>query len=178
MTAETQHKDTMDMAAAMETYSKAAAPGPAHRMLEKMAGRWTTLTKQWMEPGKPPVESTGTSEQKMLFGGRYLHQEFSGDMMGTPFTGIGLTGYDNQKQRYVSTWIDSMSTAIFFFEGSGDPEERTITQVCRYEDPVRGPMKLRSVTRIVDDLTHQFEMYGTDKSDIEQKMMEITYLRK
>ena len=114
----------------------------------------------------------------MLFDGRYLYQEFHGDMMGTPFTGIGLTGFDNQKQRYVSTWIDSMSTGIFFFEGTGDPEERTITQVCRYEDPVKGPMKLRSVTRIVDDLTHVFEMYGTDKSDIEHKMMEITYLFK
>jgi hypothetical protein len=178
MTAETQQKDTMDKAAMMEVYCKAGAPGPAHAMLEKMAGRWTTLTKQWMEPGKPPVESTGTSEQKMLFDGRYLYQEFHGDMMGTPFAGIGLTGFDNQKQRYVSTWIDSMSTGIFFFEGTGDPEERTITQVCRYEDPVKGPMKLRSVTRIVDDLTHVFEMYGTDKSDIEHKMMEITYLFK
>ena len=57
-------------------------------------------------------------------------------------------------------------------------ETRSIAQVCRYEDPVRGPMKLRSVTRIMDDDTHLFEMYGTDKSDIEQKMMEITYTRK
>lgn len=178
MTAETQQKNTMDMAAVMEAYRKAGAPGPAHTLLEKMAGRWTTLMKQWMEPGKPPVESMGSSEQKMLFDGRYLYQEFNGDMMGTPFTGIGLTGFDNQRQKYVSTWIDSMSTSIYFFEGTGDPEERTITQVCRYEDPVRGPMKLRSITRIVDDLTHEFEMYGTDNSDIEQKMMEIIYLRK
>ena len=38
MTAETQQKDTMDKAAMMEVYCKAGAPGPAHAMLEKMAG--------------------------------------------------------------------------------------------------------------------------------------------
>jgi hypothetical protein len=178
MTTETQHKETQANAAEMDVYCKASAPGAAHELLAKMAGSWTTHTKSWMEPGKPPMESSGTSEQKMLFDGRYLQQEFFGDMMGTPFAGFGLCGYDNQKERYVSTWIDSMSTGIFYFEGSGDMENRTITQTCCYEDPVRGPMKLRSVTRIVDDKTHMFEMYGTDNSDIEQKMMEITYTRK
>jgi hypothetical protein len=40
-------------------------------------------------------------------------------------------------------------------------------------------MKLRSVTKIVDNNTNVFEMYGTDdKSGQEQKMMEITYTRK
>ena len=39
-------------------------------------------------------------------------------------------------------------------------------------------MKWRSVTRIVDDNTHMFEMYSTDKSGKEEKMMEITYTRK
>lgn len=178
MTTETQNREAQDMTAATDAYCKAAAPGAAHEMLAKMAGTWTTHTKSWMAPGKPPMESSGTSAQKMLFDGRYLQQEFFGDMMGTPFTGFGLCGYDNQKERFVSTWIDSMSTAIYYFEGSGDAEGGTITQVCRYEDPVRGPMKLRSVTRIVDDDTHLFEMYGTDSSDKEQKMMEITYTRK
>jgi hypothetical protein len=39
-------------------------------------------------------------------------------------------------------------------------------------------MKWRSVTRIVDDNTWVFEMYGTDKNGIEEKGMEITYIRK
>jgi hypothetical protein len=39
-------------------------------------------------------------------------------------------------------------------------------------------MKWRSVTRIVDNNTHVFEMYETDKKGEEVKMMEITYARK
>jgi Protein of unknown function (DUF1579) len=164
--------------AEMEAYHKLAIPGAPHRLLASMAGSWTTMTKSWMEPGKPPMESAGTCEQKMILGGRYLYQEFSGDMMGMPFTGIGITGYDNHKQRYVSTWMDSMSTGIYFFEGLSGADDKTITMECRADDPVRGPMKWRSVTKILDHNTHRFKMYGTDKSDKEQKMMEITYSRK
>ncbi|RPJ02008.1 MAG: DUF1579 domain-containing protein, partial [Deltaproteobacteria bacterium] len=42
----------------------------------------------------------------------------------------------------------------------------------------KGPMRWRSVTTIVDDNTHVFEMYSTDKSGREEKMMEIAYTRK
>ena len=114
----------------------------------------------------------------MILGGRFLQQEFTGEMMGSAFTGIGVTGYDNHTKKYVSTWIDSMGTAILFFEGTASADGKTITQESRYDDPVKGSMIWRSVTKIVDDNTHLFEMYATDKRGKEEKMMEITYTRK
>src|SRR5512143_1691169 len=102
-------KKTMDMQAMMEIYQELATPGAPHQLLARMAGSWNVRSSCAMEPGKPPMESTGTSEQKMILGGRFLQQEFSGEMMGSPFTGIGVTGYDNHIKKYVSTWIDSMS---------------------------------------------------------------------
>ena len=99
-------------------------------------------------------------------------------MRVSPFTGIGVTGYDNHTKKYVSTWMDSMGTGIFFFEGTASADGKTITQEARYDDPLKGPMKWRSVTKIVDDNTLVFEMYGTDKRGREEKMMEITYTRK
>jgi hypothetical protein len=167
-----------DFQTAMEVYQKLATPGVPHKVLASMAGTWNAKMKCWMEPDKPPMKSTGTSETKMIFGGRFLHMDFAGDMMGSPFSGLGLTGYDNHTKKYMSTWIDSMGTVILFFEGTGSADGKTITQECRYDDPIKGPMKWRSVTRIVDDNTHLFEMYGTDKSGKEEKMMEITYTRK
>ena len=178
MATETKQKGKMGTQETMEVYQKIATPGAPHKLLSNMAGSWRTRTKMWMEPGKPPMESEGSSKQTMLLGGRYLQQEFTGDMMGALFTGIGVQGYDNNTQKYVSTWMDSMSTAIFFFEGTADAEGRTITQYCRYDDPIKGPVRWRSVTKIVNDDTHLFEMYVTDKSDKEEKMMEITYTRK
>jgi Protein of unknown function (DUF1579) len=178
MAAETKQKNAMDKQAMMEVYHKLAKPGAPHKLLASMAGSWRTRTKAWMEPSQPPMETAGTCDQKMMLGGRYLCQEFAGDMMGTPFNGIGFMGYDNHKQRYVSTWMDSMSTGIFFFEGTADAGGRSITQTCVVDDPVRGLLKWRTVTKIVDENTHLFEMFSTDKSDKEEKMMEITYTRK
>jgi Protein of unknown function (DUF1579) len=167
--------DTQEM---MEVYKKLGTPGSPHKMLGRMAGSWIAKIKSWMEPNKPPMESTGTSEQKMLLGGRFLQQEFTGDMMGSPFSGIGVAGYDNHTKKYVTTWIDSMGTAILFFEGSASADGKTITQESHYDDPVKGPMKWRSITRIKDDDSFFFEMYGIDKTGKEEKMMEITYTRK
>jgi hypothetical protein len=175
---EKKQEGEMDMQAMMEVYTKLGTPGAPHKLLASLAGSWTAKVKSWCGPNKSPMESTGNSEQKMILGGRFLQHEFSGEMMGSPFTGIGLAGYDNHTKKYVSTWMDSMGTAILFFEGTASADGKTITQEARYDDPIKGPMKWRSVTRIVDDNTHVFEMYSTDKSGKEEKMMEITYSRK
>ena len=178
MTKEKKQENKMNMQAMTKVYTKLGTPGAPHKMLAGMAGSWNTTIKSWMEPNKPPMESKGTCEQKMILGGRFLQQEFTGDMMGSTFTGIGVTGYDNHTKKYVSTWMDSMGTAILFFEGTASADGKTITQESHYDDPIKGPMKWRSVTKIVNDNTHVFEMYGTAKKGKEEKMMEITYTRK
>jgi hypothetical protein len=124
------------------------------------------------------VESTGTCEQKMILGGRYLRQEYAGDMMGQPFTGICLQGYDNHTKKYESVWLDSMSTAIYYFVGTASADGKVITQECSYDDPVRGPSLWRTVTRIKDDNTIEFEMFLTPRGGKEEKMMEMTIARK
>jgi len=173
-----KEKVKMDMQAMMEVYKKVGTPGEPHKLLAKLEGTWITRTKSWMEPGKPPMETTGTCEQKLLLGDRYLEQVYSGDMMGEPFTGINLIGFDNHTGKYVSTWIDSFSTAIYFFVGKGSADGRTITQECSYDDPVKGPVVWRSVTRIRDDNTLEYEMYLTPKGGKEEKMMEMIVTRK
>ncbi len=162
----------------LEIYRKAGTPGEPHRLLAKLEGNWTTRTRGWMEPDKPPMESSGTCEQKMVLGGHYLRQEYSGDMMGLPFSGINLLGYNNHTKKYESVWLDSMSTAIYYFVGTGSPDGRTITQECSYDDPVRGPSVWRTVNRIKDDNTVEFEMFVTPKGGKEEKMMEMTIARR
>lgn len=178
MADEGKHHDQTDMQAMMEVYTKLATPGPQHKLLASMVGTWTTKTKSWMDPNQPPMESDGSCEHKMLLDGRFLHQECTGDMMGQPFTGIGLNGYDNHTHKYVSTWMDSMGTGIYFFEGTASPDEKTITQLSSYDDPMEGHMKLRAVTKIIGDNSQVFEMFSTGKSGKEAKMMEIIYTRK
>ncbi len=178
MAKEEKPKGKMDMQAMMEVYEKLGTPGAPHEALASLAGSWATSTRAWMEPGKPPMQGTGTCEQKMLLGGRYLQQEYTGEMMGSPFTGINVIGYDNHTKKYVSTWIDSMSTGIYYFEGTASADGKTITQESSYDDPVRGPTVWRSVTRIVDSNTLEYEMFLTSKGGKEEKMMEMKVTRK
>jgi hypothetical protein len=177
MTQETKQQE-MDMHTAMEIYREKAKLGAPHKMLASLVGSWTTKTTSWIGPDQPAMESTGTCEQKLLLGGRYLQQEYSGEMMGDTFTGINLIGYDNHTKKYVSTWIDSMSTGIYFFEGTASDDGKTITQESCLDDPVRGPIVWRSVTTIVDNNTMKYEMYITPKEGAEEKVMVMTVTRK
>jgi hypothetical protein len=172
-----QEDKKIDMQAMMEIYRKVGTPGEPHKLLAKLEGSWTTKTTGWLE-GKPAMESNGTCEQKLVLDGHYLRQEYTGDMMGAPFTGLNFLGYNNHTKQYESVWIDSMSTAIYFFVGPGSADGKTITQECSYDDPARGPAVWRSVTKIKDDNTLEFEMFITPKGGKEEKMMEMTVARK
>ncbi len=173
-----KQKGKMDMQSMMAIYKKAGTPGAPHKRLANLAGSWTTKTTAWFEPDKPPVESRGSCRQKMILGGRFLQQEYTGKVMGDAFTGINLIGFDNHTKKYVSIWIDSMSTGIYFFEGTASPNGKTITQISCYDDPARGPMSWRSVSRIVDINTMKYEMYIKPKGGKEEKMMEMTLTRR
>ena len=168
----------LDPQAMMDLYTKLAVPGEPHKLFASLVGSWTTQTKEWMEPGKPPIESTGVAEMEMLLGGRFLQQKFSGSMMDQPYSGIGISAYDNILERYVSTWMDSMSTGIFMMEGTASADGRTITLKGQHAEPGGGYMTHRAIWKIIDNNTQTFEMYGAHHGGEEMKMMEITYTRK
>jgi len=168
----------MDPQAMMELWKQAATPGEPHKLFATLAGSWTTTTKEWMEPGKPPMESAGTVDMKMLLDGRFLYQEFNGQMMGQPFNGIGIDGYDNIRKKYVTAWMDSMGTGLFIMEGTASPDGKTITLKGSHPEPGGGKMTHRAVWKIIDQNNQTFDMYGAHHGQKESKMLEITYTRK
>ncbi len=160
------------MAAAMQ---RIATPGPQHAELAKSTGQWKATVKSWFGPGEPVV-SEGVSQNAMILGGRYLEQRFEGSMMGQPFHGYGLTGYDNASGRWWSTWIDDMSTGVTVSDGTWDEGSKTMTMKAMMNGPDGKPMPMRTEWKMVDDNTQVFSMYG-DMNGSEAKMMEITYKR-
>jgi hypothetical protein len=158
-------------------YQELGTPGGPHRLLSKMEGKWKLTMRSWPDPGKQPVETSGMSDQKMIYGGRYLQAVQTGRMMDSSYSGMNISGYNNMTKKYFSTWIDSMSTNLTYMEGTASADGRTITQESRVNDPVRGPMILRAMTTFKDDNNYTFEMYSVDRAGREMKMMEIDYLR-
>lgn len=164
--------------AAMEAMKKAGMPGEQHSTLKSMAGKWKATVKFMPTPGAKVEESSGMADNTMVFGDRFLKQEFTGSMMNEPFAGMGMTGYDNTKQKFVSTWTDSMSTAVMVSEGTSDKGGKVITTIGECKDPVTKKMKkMRMVTRIEGNDKHVFENWMKDDKGKEFKSLEIVYTR-
>ena len=113
-----------DMEQMMKMYEKLGAPGPEHARFAEAVGTWKTETKMWMGPGEPSV-STGISKREVIFGGRYVKEDFRCTMMGKPFQGLAIAGYDNIKKKHVSVWLDNGSTGIMLMEGTYDEATKT-----------------------------------------------------
>lgn len=174
----TRPEMTPEQKAEMEAYMKAATPGEQHKMLASLAGNYELEIRSWESPGAPPREDKGTATRTADLDGRVLVERVSGSMMGMPFTGTGMTGFDNVSGKYWSTWTDNMSTGLMVSEGTCDAKH-SCSFTGTWNDPVKkGPVRSRLVTRWTDPNTEVFEMYAPGRDGKDMKMMEIVYHRK
>lgn len=171
----------VDTATANKAWMEFATPGDMHKMLAKSDGNWTGENTMWMEEGGQPMKSTSQATNKMIYGGRYQMSEHKGDFMGMPFEGMSVTGYDNAKKKFVSSWIDNMGTGIMYMEGEWNAANKSIEFKGKMTDPAR-PGKdcnIREIYTFVDDNTQKLEMFGPgSKTGKEMKTMEILFTRK
>ena len=177
--ARAEDKMSAEKAAQMEKMAALMAPGEAHKVLEPFAGKWTYTSKFWMSPGAPAEESTGTSQDDLIYGGRFLMQVVKGTMDGKPFEGLGFTGYDNIKKEYVSVWLDGIATGLMTSSGQYDAATKTITETGVNSCPLTGEKdrKGRSVVTLVDNDHKTYNSYAAGPDGKENKMMEISYTR-
>lgn len=163
-----------DKEAMMKKVAAAGTPGPAHRALDAFVGDWKAEVKCSMDPDGPPNVSQATSKAKWTLNGHFVEEEFHGEMMGKPFTGRCLFGYDNTKRKFNSVWVDDLHTSMFTSEGKGDSGYKVITLEgkgdCPGTDQKDIPMK--QVFRVLSPDKHTLEMFNGD-----EKTMEITYTR-
>ncbi len=155
------------------------SPSEAHQALEPLVGKWTYTGSFWMSPEAQAEEMTGTAEISMIYGGRFLKQEFEGPWMGETFYGLGFTGYDNIKGEYVSTWLDSMSTGIMTVTGQYDPGTKTLKQSGTHSCPLTGEKARysRSEWTVIDRDHSTYTSYMAGPGGKEFKAMEINYTR-
>jgi len=154
-------------------------PGPAHQALESLAGNWRAEVKCWIEPDGPPEVSLGSARIFWTLSGRFLEEEFHGEMMGRPYTGRTLMGYDNIKQTFNRVSVSDIQTSMFTCEGRGEHGNKLITMEGRATCVAtnRKDIPMRTVMRILSPAKHIFEMF--DRSTGENaRTMEITYTRK
>lgn len=98
-----------------------------HDWLNKLVGEWTTEMESPPAPDKPPEKFIGTDSVRAL-GGAWVLCEGRGEIPGGG-TAINIMtlGYDPLKKKYVGTFIASMMTFLWVYEGTVDATGKILT---------------------------------------------------
>jgi hypothetical protein len=163
----------------MKLWMEYATPGENHKYFEYFVGDWDVTSKMWMKPGAEPEVSKGENTSKLILGGRFLKSHVKGMMMGMPYEGMSITGYDNFKKEYVTMWIDNAGTGIYQTSGTLDKASKTRAETGLWDDLMTdGKSKVKCATKIIDDNKYEFLIYSPDPAGKEFKSGEIIYIRK
>jgi len=158
---------------AQEGAPPAPTPGPEHSRMKKLEGIWDAVMTE--ESGK---KTKGEMVYKMECGGLWLASDFKGEHMGKPFFGKGLDSYDATKKKYNGVWVDSWMTTPLVYEGTYDEQQKTLTCVGECPGPDGKPMKMKMVTKTIDDDHETFQMYMIGPDGKEMKAASIEYTRR
>jgi hypothetical protein len=121
-----------------------AEPQKEHQWLERLVGEWTYENEAIMGPGQAPVKSKGTQSTHSI-GGIWIQCDGTGEMPGGgPTTMVITLGYDTAKKRFVGTFIGSMMTNLWIYDGALEGNVLTLdadgpsftdpTKTARYQD--------------------------------------------
>lgn len=143
---------TQDPVAEQQTGIPQPTPGPEHAWLHRLVGDWESVSSD--DGGAHGDVVMGGSEQFRSIGGIWVvsrgEMRANGVSCGTSQITLG---YDPDKGKFVGTWLGSMMTHLWVYEGTLDAAEQVLTLECEgpsFTDPTkRAPY--RDVIEIHDD---------------------------
>jgi len=162
-----------------------AEPQKEHHWLQQLVGDWICemdANTQCVEgeSTESPVQASWTESVRSLHG-LWVVGEGKGEMPQVgPVTTIITIGYDPQKGRYVGTWVGSMMTYLWVYEGWLDETEKVLTLEAEgpdFQNPGK-TARYRDIITIKDRDYRLFtaEVLGEDGEW--REMMRIHYRRK
>lgn len=125
-------------------------PDSGHEPLKQMLGAWDQKMVVTMMPEMPAIEGSGTAENNMILGGRFVEGNGVITAMGMTAKTKMITGYDTRRSKYFLFSIDELGTYAVTAEGDYDAAKRTWT-FHGVEDDGTMKMKFRIVTQMMSD---------------------------
>ncbi len=121
-------------------------------------GTWDLTIESFNEEGELLATTKGVETNRLL-GDRWLISDFSGELGGEHVDGHHVMGFDSTINKYVGSWVDSFSERINVGQYDYDPKTRTLSGWAEGPSPGTGRVKMRSITRWLDDGTRVMEVY-------------------
>lgn len=102
-------------------------PTKEHQWLQRLVGKWTFETECNMGPDQPPMKSTGSEAVRSL-GELWTIGEGESEMPGGgAFTSIMTLGYNPQTKQFIGSFIASMMTHLWPYNGTLDASQKVLT---------------------------------------------------
>lgn len=102
-------------------------PQKEHDWLLNLVGAWTYEGECLTGPGQPPMKSIG-SEVIRALGSLWVVGDGKGQMPdGSPATMMITLGFDPRTSRFVGTWVGSMMTHMWVYDGALDAAGKVLT---------------------------------------------------
>lgn len=169
----------MDMAAMMAQAQKYTNPGEHHEVLKRYLGEWDAELTLFMG-GKAMEPTKGRSSSEWLMEGRWLKTDFEGSMMGMPMRIVSIMGYDNFKQSYVVTSVNSVDTSMIHQEGDMDPGGKALLMYGTLDEYLTGEhdKMVKTVFRFLSEDEIVMEVHDLPIGEKNTKVFEIRYKRR
>lgn len=103
-----------------------AEPQKEHKWLEQLVGEWDSEMEASMGPDQPPMKHTGSESVRSLTTW-VLCEGLASMPDGAPGRTLMTLGYDPAKKKFVGTFIGSMMTNLWVYEGELDAAEKVLT---------------------------------------------------
>ena len=102
-------------------------PQAEHKWLQRLVGEWTFEGDATMGPDQPPSKFAGTESVRSI-GGLWTLGEGIGKMPdGSPTVTFMTLGYDPVKKQFIGTFIGSMMTHMWPYNGTLDAAGKVLT---------------------------------------------------
>jgi hypothetical protein len=174
------HPLSKDADGGMARWMQTCKAGPAHERLRELLGSYDTVTRVGMDPSQP-MELKGTAEFSWLAEGKWLQAKLAGMMMnGKPGIGLWVLGYDNFKERYVTTMVDSMQTCMNGASGHFDSSGDNLILWGTIDEPMT-PEQDKTVKYVYRGFGRDsfvFEIHDMMVGESNTKVVEIAFTRK
>jgi len=102
-------------------------PQKEHDWLQNLVGEWSYEGECLTGPGQPPMKSSG-SEVVRALGNLWVVGDGKSRMPdGSPATMMITLGFDPRTSRFVGTWVGSMMTHMWVYDGALDAAGKVLT---------------------------------------------------
>lgn len=156
-------------------------PHAQHELLSKLVGDWTFQASCDMGPDKPRETFNGTESVRSL-GGLWTICEGEGESPMGKSQMVMTLGFDPIRNRFVGTFIASMMTHLWVYDGALDATGKVITldtQGPDFADPTQLKPYRDTITIISDDeRTLTSQMPGPDGKWVEFMKSEYRRVKK